>query len=52
MDFTEVQKGKALILSEKFSSDFNKEDAFVLGFVVKQLSGEIEKYKKFKGEEI
>ena len=26
------------------------DDAFVLGFVVKQLSGEIEKYKKFKGE--
>ncbi len=117
MDFTEVQKEKALILSEKFSSEFNEEeaedfakkhtkdswyqnfkllldmimdkeyevdkktylmiagalayvvfpidvipdfilgvgfldDAFVLGFVMKQLSGEIEKYKKFKGEEI
>ena len=25
------------------------DDAFVLGFVVKQLSGEIDKYKKFKG---
>ncbi len=115
MDFTEVQKEKALKLSEKLSSDFNEEDAedfarkhtkdawyqnfkllfdmirdkayevdkktylmiagalayvvfpidvipdfilgvgflddaFVLGFVVKQLSGEIEKYKKFKRE--
>ena len=25
------------------------DDAFVLGFVVKQLTGEIDKYKKFKG---
>ena len=114
MKFTETQKEKALILSEKLSSEFNKEetedfakkhtkeawyhnfkllfdmitdkeyavdkktylmiagalayvvfpidiipdfilgvgfldDAFVLGFVVKQLTGEIEKYKKFKG---
>ena len=114
MDFTESQKEKALILSEKLSSDFNEEeteefakkhtkeswyssfkilfdmirdkeyavdkktyliiagalayvvfpvdiipdfipgvgfldDAFVLGYVVKQLSDEIEAYKKFKG---
>ena len=28
---------------------FDMDDAFVLGFVMKQLSGEIEKYKIFKG---
>ena len=114
MKFTETQKEKALILSEKLSSEFNEEetedfvkkhtnaswydnfkflfdmitdkeyaldkktyfmiagalayvvfpidiipdfilgvgfldDAFVLGFVVKQLTEEIDKYKKFKG---
>ena len=115
MNFSDIQKEKALKLSEKLSSEFNEEetedfakkhtketwyhnfkllfdmitdkeyavdkktylmiagalayvvfpidiipdfilgvgfldDAFVLGFVMKQLSGEIEKYKKFKGE--
>ncbi len=47
MNFTESQKEKALKLSENLSSEFD--DAFVLGFVMKQLSGEIEKYKIFKG---
>ena len=114
MNFSDIQKEKALKLSEKLSSEFNEEetedfakkhtnaswydnfktlfnmitdkeyavdkktylmiagalayvvfpidiipdfilgvgfldDAFVLGFVVKQLSEEIDKYKKFKG---